>query len=111
MEPTVAEPVVSVDAVDVDSIEPGQNFVEAIQQAVGACEVMLVLIGRHWLVATDQDGRRRLDNAGDLVRLEVRAALDRGIRVIPVLVDGHRYRAVTSCPSHWRRWPIETLWS
>ncbi len=73
---------------DVDSIEPGQNFVEAIEQAVGACEVMLVLIGRHWLGATDQDGRRRLDDPADLVRLEVQAALDRGIRVIPVLVDG-----------------------
>src|SRR6266540_4819377 len=73
---------------DVDSIEPGQNFVEVIQQAVSSCEVMLVLIGRHWLGATDQDGRRRLDGPADLVRLEVQEALDRGIRVIPVLVDG-----------------------
>src|SRR6266545_3070376 len=73
---------------DVDSIEPGQDFVEVIQQAVGACAVMLVLIGRNWLGATDQDGRRRLDGPADLVRLEVQAALNRGIRVIPVLVDG-----------------------
>jgi hypothetical protein len=73
---------------DVDSIEPGQDFVEVIQQAVGACEVMLVLIGRHWLGTTDQDGRRRLDSPADLVRLEVQTALDRGVRVIPVLVDG-----------------------
>jgi hypothetical protein len=35
-------------------------------------------------------GRTRLDNPGDFVRLEIEAALTRGVRVIPVLVDGAR---------------------
>jgi alkylated DNA nucleotide flippase Atl1 len=74
--------------VDVDTIEPGQDFAEAIQSAVGACKVLLALIGDQWLDSTDRKGRRKLDDANDLVRLEIQAALDRNIRVIPVLVDG-----------------------
>ena len=75
---------------DIDSIEPGDDFVEVIKNKVGACEVLIVLIGRAWLTCTDDHGRRRLDNHDDFVRLEVKAALERGIRVIPVLVDGAR---------------------
>ncbi|HKX14780.1 MAG TPA: toll/interleukin-1 receptor domain-containing protein [Propionibacteriaceae bacterium] len=73
---------------DVDSIEPGVDFSDAIQQAIGSSDVLLALIGPDWLTATDEDGRRRLDNPDDLVRLEVEAALERGIRVIPVLAEG-----------------------
>jgi hypothetical protein len=75
---------------DIDSIEPGDDFVEVIKSKVGACEVLVVLIGRAWLTCTDESGRRRLDNHDDFVRLEVKAALERGIRVIPVLVSGAR---------------------
>ena len=75
---------------DIDSIEPGDDFVEVIKSKVGACEVLVVLIGRAWLTCTDESGRRRLDNHDDFVRLEVKAALERGIRVIPVLVNGAR---------------------
>jgi len=50
--------------------------------------VLIALIGRHWLSATDEEGKRRLDQPEDFVRLEVATALKRGIRVIPVLVDG-----------------------
>ena len=74
--------------VDVDTIEPGQDFAEAIAAAVGSCRVLLALIGDRWLDSTDRKGRRKLDDANDLVRLEIQAALDRNIRVIPVLVDG-----------------------
>jgi hypothetical protein len=73
---------------DVDSIEPGLDFGDAIQQAVGSSDVLLALIGREWLTATDEGGRRRLDDPDDIVRLEVEAALERSIRVIPVLAEG-----------------------
>jgi TIR domain/S1 RNA binding domain len=73
---------------DVDTIDLGVDFAEAINQAVGTCEVLLAVIGPHWLTATDKGGRRRLDDPDDIVRLEVQAALDRDVRVIPVLVGG-----------------------
>jgi alkylated DNA nucleotide flippase Atl1 len=74
--------------VDVDTIEPGLDFAEAIAAAVGSCQVLLALIGDRWLDSTDRKGRRKLDDSNDLVRLEIQAALERNIRVIPVLVDG-----------------------
>ena len=73
---------------DVESIEGGVDFADAIRRALDACAVMLALIGPAWLTVTDPTGRRRLDDPDDLVRLEIEAALARGIRVVPVLVDG-----------------------
>ena len=73
---------------DVDSIEPGVDFAESIENAVGACDVLLALIGPHWADAVDELGRRRLEDPDDFVTLEISAALRRRIRVIPVLVDG-----------------------
>src|SRR4051812_17159398 len=72
---------------DVQGIEPGVDFVDAIERALGACEILIVLIGKDWLVA-DSAGRRRLDDPADFVRLETSTALSRGIRVVPVLVEG-----------------------
>jgi TIR domain len=73
---------------DVDSIDLGEDFIEAISAAVGSSDALLALIGNQWLTVTDQNGRRRLDNPGDFVRLEIEAALTLGVRVIPILVDG-----------------------
>jgi hypothetical protein len=73
---------------DVDSIEPGIDFSQAIERAVQKCDVLLALIGRAWLSETDEHGRPRLDDPDDLVVLEIKSALDRDIRVIPVLIDG-----------------------
>ncbi len=75
---------------DVDSIQLGDDFVEVITAAVGSCDVLLALIGDRWLTITGEDGRRRLDNPHDYVRLEIEAALKRNIRVIPILVEGAR---------------------
>lgn len=72
---------------DVDAIEPGLPFDEVIRNAVGQCEALLVLIGARWL-APGADGRSRLEDERDFVRLEIAAALTRKIRVIPVLLDG-----------------------
>ncbi|MFV0662972.1 MAG: TIR domain-containing protein [Denitromonas sp.] len=72
---------------DVEGIEPGTDFVDAIEGAVASCRVLIVLIGDEWLSATDARGRRRLDDPHDFIRLETRAALARDIRVVPVLLD------------------------
>lgn len=73
---------------DLDSVEAGLDFAEAIESAVRSCAVLVALIGRHWLTIADEDGRRRLDDPDDYVRFEIRIALERCVRVIPVLVDG-----------------------
>jgi hypothetical protein len=72
---------------DLDTIEPGQDFAAAIQEAVASCMVMVVLIGRQWATLADEQGQPRLDNPDDWVRFEIRAALERGVRLVPVLVD------------------------
>jgi len=71
---------------DVEGIEPGVDFVEALERAVGSCEVLIVIIGKDWL-AVGSAGKRRLDDPADFVRIETAAALARNIRVVPVLVD------------------------
>jgi len=73
---------------DVVGIEPGRDFRKVIDEKIGSCEVFLSIIGRDWLESKDDDGQRRLDNPMDFIRLETAAALKRGIRVVPVLVQG-----------------------
>lgn len=73
---------------DIETIEPGVDFVEALNRAVSQCPVLLAIIGPNWLSAKDSEGRRRLDDVNDFIRLEIGTALRRNIRVIPVLVGG-----------------------
>jgi hypothetical protein len=73
---------------DVVDLAPGVDFVEALEESVGACDVLIAVIGQRWLSGSDEAGNRRLDKPEDFVRIEVATALKRGIRVIPVLVDG-----------------------
>lgn len=75
---------------DMDAIEAGVDFVRVIREAINSCAVLVAVIGRQWATLTDEQGRRRIDDPDDYVRFEVRAALERGVRVIPVLVDGAR---------------------
>ncbi len=73
---------------DVDGIEPGVDFVVALEKVLAGSEVLAV-IGRDWASAADGDGRRRLDDPEDFVRLELATALKKdGVRVVPVLVQG-----------------------
>lgn len=73
---------------DIDSIAVGTDFTGAIVEAVSGCAILLALIGRHWSAVTDVKGVRRIDYRQDWVRVEIETALQRNIRVVPVLVDG-----------------------
>jgi Protein kinase domain/TIR domain len=74
--------------VDVDSIEIGAEFAKVIGDYVARSDVLLAVIGRRWLDAVDDDGKRRIEDPGDYVRTEIEAALARDVRVVPVLVHG-----------------------
>jgi len=74
---------------DVDELEPGQDFVDAITARLRDCAACLVMIGQEWLLVTDRTDRRRLDQPNDYVRREIEAALGRSdLLVVPVLVEG-----------------------
>ncbi len=47
---------------DVDTLEPGVDFVDAIEKSVSSCDVLIAVIGKHWLTSSDEEGQRRLDN-------------------------------------------------
>lgn len=83
---------------DVDTIEIGDDFVKRIRDAVASCDVLLAVIGPKWLTITDEDGRRRLDDPEDYVRIEIEAALRRNVLVIPILVDDAAVPRVADLP-------------
>ena len=64
------------------------DYREQIIEALSGCDVMLAVIGPIWSTVKDKEGNRRLNNAGDWVRLEIETALSRDIPVIPLLVKG-----------------------
>lgn len=73
--------------IDVDDIDAGHPFSEVIQHSVGNSAVLLALIGKRW--RGEREGAApRIFEAGDFVRQEVAAGLAKGLRVIPVLLDG-----------------------
>ncbi|MEL6569126.1 MAG: toll/interleukin-1 receptor domain-containing protein [Pseudomonadota bacterium] len=66
---------------DVDGIEIGVDFHQVISEKVAACDALIAIIGPRWL-------SERLKDEGDFVRIEIAAALERDVRVVPVLLDG-----------------------
>jgi hypothetical protein len=83
---------------DVDSIPIGRDFRVYINDAVQQCDVLLAVIGPAWASQATPDGKRRLFQSNDFVRLEVAAALERDIPVVPVLVGGASIPARRSLP-------------
>src|SRR5262245_1072203 len=93
---------------DVTSIDAGATFTTAIVDAMALTDVVVVVIGPAWLTAASPDaaGVRRLDDAHDVVRTEIRAALDRNLEIIPVLVGGASMPRLEQLPDELR--PVAT---
>jgi len=73
---------------DVETLEAGLDFVQAIDKALNSCKVFIAMIGPHWVNIKDAEGESRIFHDEDFIRIEIAAALKRNIRVIPVLVNG-----------------------
>jgi ketosteroid isomerase-like protein len=70
---------------DFDSIPFGVDFREHIKRTLERADVVVAVVGPGWLGA--QEASRRIDDPSDFVRLEIAGALQRGIPVIPVLIN------------------------
>ncbi len=74
---------------DVESLDAGVRWRDAISDRVARVDLMLVIIGDEWLVT--RAGIKKIDDSDDPVRLELHEFLSRpGVPVIPILVEDAR---------------------
>jgi small GTP-binding protein len=83
---------------DLSGIEPGENFQTAIHQGIESAQIVLAIIGKNWCTAANEDGSLRLDNPDDVLRQEISGAIDKGLRVVPLLVGGATMPRLTDLP-------------
>jgi hypothetical protein len=88
---------------DVDAIPPGADFVRVIHDAVTSCDVFVALVGRSWSTLTNPQGRPRLEDPQDLVRVEIETALGNEVPVMPVLVQGAAMPSAQDLPASLAR--------
>jgi hypothetical protein len=85
---------------DVDAIEPGADFVDSIDKAVGSSAVLLAVIAPRWLILADKSGQRRIEDPHDYVAQEISSALTQKLAIIPVLVGGAAMPTVEELPAN-----------
>jgi len=71
---------------DIDAIPLGVDFRSYINSALQTTDFVLVIIGPHWL-GLREDGMFRINDENDPVRVELEAAMQAGLTMIPILVD------------------------
>jgi TIR domain len=84
---------------DTSSMAWGEEWPRALERAVKAARVMIVVIGPSWLQASDQWGRRRIDQPDDWVRREIELALSGDKAILPLLVGGANMPPGEALPS------------
>jgi hypothetical protein len=103
---------------DLDTIRPGDDFVQLIEKRISDAAIQILVIGTDWL-EPGGSGRPRLFDEQDMVCAEIATALERGLHIIPVLVGEAemptaddlpesiaaicRLQAVELLDRHWRR--------
>jgi hypothetical protein len=72
---------------DRDSLALGAMYPARIRRGLEQADTVLAVMGPAWLTLQDSTGGRCIDNPRDWVRMELQMAFERGIPVIPVLLD------------------------
>ena len=96
---------------DYDSIEPSRDWKQAIEKGLRQCKLLIVVIGPKWVTATDVNGIRRLEDPADLVRLELSAAFQKHIPILPVLVGKAQLPKSVDLPGDLQDRYGEVAWS
>ena len=84
---------------DVDSINPGANFHQVIEETFAKCGAVVILIGKRWL---ERDAAMPpFGDSKDVITQEVRFAMESRLPILPVLVDGATMPAEPTLPSEF----------
>src|SRR5262249_13567911 len=70
---------------------------------VAKSDVLLAVIGQHWLDASNDQGKRRLDDSNDYGRIEIESALKQNKGGIPVLIGDTKMPPPERLPESIRR--------
>ena len=79
---------------DVDSIPLGADFRKFLDEQVSKCDIFLAIISDEW----HEELKHRFEDPTDFVQIEIRAALQRNIPVIPVLIGSASMPASKDLP-------------
>src|SRR5262245_31111317 len=80
---------------DIDNLKAGQRFDKELEYALAETDVFLAVIGPRWLELLTE---RQRSGERDYVREEIAAALQRGIIVVPVLIERTALPTATALP-------------
>lgn len=84
---------------DMYDIPAGSDFPIVITREIARSDVFLAIIGPKWAGIKDKQGKPRLHNPQDFVRVEIETALSNSkVRVIPVLVEGAQMPPASALP-------------
>jgi hypothetical protein len=87
---------------DRDTLKPGMKYRTEIEHTLRECAVVVAVIGEQWASMKDEAGTRRIDIPNDVLRLELKIALERDIPVIPVLVGNAAMPEARDLPEELR---------
>lgn len=74
---------------DIETVDPGDDFGQRIDEVVASSAVVLAIISDRWLVDRNPVGKRPIGVPRDWVQREIEVALRRpDVFVIPVLIEG-----------------------
>lgn len=86
---------------DIDNIPFGVDFRSHVKESLLRGDLVIAVIGPNWL-GMNEAGRSRLEDETDPVRVELEAALERHLPVIPALVHGARMPRADELPPSLR---------
>lgn len=90
---------------DKSSIPIGYDYTEYLNQMIGSCRVLIVVIGPDWLKELE---KRQSKTGKDWVHTEIKTALERRIQIIPLLVGGAELPNFEDLPEDIQRLTLYT---
>jgi hypothetical protein len=87
---------------DKEDIAGGASWKRRVLDEINRESALLILIGRDWAKVTDAQGKRRLENPDDPLRMEIADGLSDGAAILPILLENAEMPADTELPEDLR---------